>query len=300
MSIAIVTGATGFLGSHLLRRLLREGWEVVALKRSNSQIPQGIDANAKLRWFDADQSSGIKDAFDATPTVDAVFHLAASYARNDEPPSKTAQTNFLFPLRVLEIALQREVKLFVSTDSCFTLDYPYLLAYTLSKKQFTEWGRILSSKSSMRFVNLELQHPFGPGDQPWKFVPWIIQQCNKDHLSIALTSGEQRKDFIYVDDVIDAYFAIVSHENSLATGFHHFECGRGEAFALRKFVEIVHRACKSNCTLDFGALPYRDNEIMYSAADTTRLRELGWALKWSLEDGIANTISEHLKAIRHN
>ncbi len=295
MSTAIVTGATGFLGSHLARRLRLDDWDVIALKRSLSQIPKHLADDPKIRWFDVDTATGISDAFDATNTIDAVVHLAASYGRKEDPPTSIVQSNLIFPLEILQRSLQRDVPLFINTDTCFTIEYPYLQSYTLSKKQFSEWGRILAATSGMRFVNLELQHPFGPGDRSGKFVPWIIQQCHQDCVPIPLTPGEQKKDFIYVDDVVMAFLTIMARFDKLDKGYHHIECGRGESISLRRFVELVHEASQSNCPLEFGKMPYRPMEIMNSVADTHRLRELGWKSICSIEDGISATVSEYRK-----
>src|SRR5262249_16111433 len=154
-----------------------------------------------------------------------------------------------FPLRLLERAVAAKVSVFVNTDTCFTTDYKYLRPYTLSKKQFVQWGRILCDGPGTRFVTLVLQHPYGPGDRPTKLVPAMIRECLTSTGEIKLTPGEQRKDFVYVGDVAEAYRFVLEKATDLPAGFSEFEVGSGTAIPVRQFVETVHRLTNSRATL---------------------------------------------------
>ena len=177
-------------------------------------------------------------------------------------------------------------------DTCFTPSYQYLRPYTLSKKQLAAWGRTLADGTATRFVNLVLQHPYGPGDRPGKFVPGMIRECLDSTGDIALTLGEQRKDFVYAGDVAAAFLAVLNNLDKLPPGGTDLECGTGAAVSIREFVEAIHRLTASRATLRFGALPYRAGEIMLSEANPTALRALGWAPTVSLEDGLWRTLRE--------
>jgi nucleoside-diphosphate-sugar epimerase len=147
---------------------------------------------------------------------------------------------------------------------------------------------------------LKLFHPYGPGDRADKFVPWIVRQCRASKGEIALTRGEQQKDFIYVDDVVRAVHVILKKQEEMPTGFTEFECGRGAAVTIRQFVESVHRQTKSRAALNFGALPYRENEIMFSQADITKLQALGWCPEVGVEAGVRQMLQatcEHASVI---
>ncbi len=266
-----------------MRRLLVDGWRVLATKRPQSLIDPAWSAYPQLQWVEGDTGSAIESWFDESDSIEAIFHLATDYGRSQAATIQTFESNLVFPMRLLDAALRYKTPLFLNTDTCFRIDYPYLQSYTLSKKQFVAWGKLLAETSPIHWINLELQHPYGPGDRPGKFVPWIIDQVRQDGPPIPLTTGEQQKDFIYVDDVVQACLTILEARAGLEPGFHHIECGTGNAIAVRDFVERVHRICQSNRPLAFGALPTRDREVMHSVANVNRLRSLGWQAQVSLD-----------------
>jgi len=284
---ALVTGATGFIGGHVVRALHAAGWRVHALARATSDV-----GGLKAAGVTVHDAAGDPDAVFTAGPLDAVLLLAASYGRGAESPSATLAANVRFPLTLLERAVAATVPVVVHADTCFTPDYKYLRPYTLSKKQFAQWGRVLADGTATRFVNLVLQHPYGPGDRVGKFVPGMLRECLDAAGDIALTLGEQRKDFVYVGDVAAAFLAVLDNLGKLPAGAVDLECGTGQAVSIRAFVETIHRLTGSRAALRFGALPYRDGEIMLSQADPTALRALGWEARVALDDGLRATLRE--------
>jgi nucleoside-diphosphate-sugar epimerase len=120
----------------------------------------------------------------------------------------------------------------------------------------------------------------------------MIQECLDSTGEIALTPGEQRKDFVYVGDVVAAVLTVLEGLDRLPPGPTDLECGTGEAVSIRGFVETVHRLTASRATLRFGALPYRENEIMLSQANPGDLRALGWEPRTTLEAGLRAILRE--------
>lgn len=291
MKTAIVTGISGFIGSHIARALVRSGWCIHGLQRPTSDISSLKEARDKISFHVVDPTRP-ESVFNALPACDAVLHLATNYGRDGESSSTLLCDNTLFPLRLLEWTLSRGIPALINADTCFTPEYPYLRSYTTSKKQFTQWGEVLCATASTRFVNLKLQHPYGPGDRPGKFVPAIIRDCLNNVGNINLTPGEQKKDFVYIADVVDAFVVVLEQLDSLTSGFSSLDCGTGHAVSIRDFVGMVHRLTRSQAVLQFGALPYRDHEIMLSQANSTDLNALGWSAKTTLEEGLLLTIGD--------
>jgi len=283
----IVTGPSGFIGQHVVQHLLDAGWQVHGIARATSNTQYLRQAGMQVH--DCDLPSA--DILQQVGVVDAVVHCAAAYGRDATNVSSVVKTNVLLPLRWLEAAVSAQVRMFIHLDTCFSLSYPYLRPYTLSKKQMVAWGSEIAGSSSTCFANLQLQHPFGPGDRAGKFIPWVIEQCLQVEQSVQLTEGTQKKDFVYVADVAGAVACLIDHRLELEPGFTEFPCGRGDAVPVRQFVETIHRIAASNAQLQFGAIPQRPGEPEISEADISALKRIGWSPEFTLEEGLRRTLA---------
>ena len=145
-------------------------------------------------------------------------------------------------------------------------------------------------------VNVALEHFYGPGDDPSKFVSNIIGKLLRQEACIALTPGEQRRDFIYIDDVVDGFLKIIDWSFGQSAGFHHYEIGSGQTLSIRDFVQQIKRLTGNERTeLAFGALPYRALEVMESRVNLAPLAGLGFQPRISLEEGLSRTIAGERK-----
>jgi nucleoside-diphosphate-sugar epimerase len=107
-----------------------------------------------------------------------------------------------------------------------------------------------------------------------------------------LTLGEQKRDFIYIDDVVSAYLMIMKKAIDFDNTFIEFDVGSGQSISIRSFVETVHRLTSSQTHLSFGAMPYRQGEVMHSEADISGLSALGWKCQYDVATGIKKVIDE--------
>ena len=288
MSIVIITGATGFLGSTIAKALITGGHRVIALKRSFSDIYRLIDIQSELVFYDIEHLDYVRP-FTEHGHIDAVIHTSTCYGRAGETSTQVFQANTAFPLRLLDASISFNTDTFFNTDTILS---PYLNTYALSKKHFSDWGRLLASDSRIRFINIRLEHLYGTGDDLSKFTTWVAKSCLNNVPEIKLTAGEQCRDFIYIEDAVSAYMQMLRCASDLGSGFQEIDLGSGETVTIRRFVEMVHRISGSNSNLVFGAIPYRENEIMESNAKIKPLLTLWWECKTGLEEGITNMIKD--------
>ncbi|WNC16634.1 NAD-dependent epimerase/dehydratase family protein [Brevibacillus brevis] len=289
----LITGATGFIGSHLVKGLLADGHSIFILKRSGSDCSRLADVWKDLTAVDLDRGRW-QSLFERGGGVEAIIHAATSYGRHGESLAELVQANVAFPLQLLELAQRQGTALFINTDtfsSAPAVLSAHFRGYNLTKRQFLEWGKeIAATRASLCFRNMRLEHVYGPFDGEKKFVPSVIKSC-LDHVpELKLTAGEQRRDFIYVEDVVAAYRTVLAQGLNQGCSFAEYQVGTGVATSIQEFVRLVHRLTDSRTNLSFGALPYADHEIMLSKADNAGLRELGWSWKVGLPDGIGKIV----------
>jgi nucleoside-diphosphate-sugar epimerase len=287
MKRILLTGITGFLGSHLAKALLVDGYEVVALKRKLSSLRRVESIISDIDFFDI-EGLDFDRLFRDCGKIDIIIHTATCYGRNNESVSEIFAANTEFPLRLLDAGNRAGVEMFLNTD---TILDKYLNLYALSKNQLLQWGKFFSMHEEIRFWNIRLEHFYGPDDDPTKFSTYVINSCLQNVPELKLTKGEQKRDFIYIDDVVSAYMALLK-KNTFNSSFSEFDVGSGRSVSIREFVEIVHRLTGSKTRLVFGALPYREGEVMHSEADISGLAALGWGCSYDIETGLKQVIEQ--------
>lgn len=288
MKRILLTGATGCLGSHLTKAILGAGHEIVALKRRSSSLGRLGEAASRMTFFDIEERD-LNHVFSECGRIDAIIHTATCYGRNNETVSEIFAANTEFPLRLLDAGNRAGVKTFFNTD---TILDKYLNLYALSKNQLLQWGKFFARHEKIHFVNLRLEHFYGPDDEPTKFSTYVISSCLGNAPDLKLTQGEQKRDFIHIDDVVSAYMILLEKEDRPSKPFIELDVGSGRPVSIREFVETVHSLASSRTRLDFGALPYRTGETMHSEADISGLTALGWQCRYDLVNGLKQVIEQ--------
>ena len=281
----LMTGATGFLGSNLLKEFVKQKFEVTILKRSFSDTGRIKDLLKFVKFFNLDKIS-IEDIFKKVK-ADVILHCATSYGRSDTDPFAVIDANLLLPLKLLEAGKKNNIKYFINTDTILNKRINY---YSLSKSQFKDWLEMYSEKSVC--VNILLEHFYGAFDDKTKFVPFIIDKLLSNAEKVDLTEGRQKRNFIYIDDVVDAFIKVLRNLDNLNFGVYNYEIATDKSFEIRQVVELIKKISGDTVTrLNFGVIQYRKNEIMDSKADTKAIRSLGWQPKYSLVQGLTKTIN---------
>ena len=288
----LLTGGTGFLGSNLLRKLIAADYNVVLLVRRSSNfsnIADMLDKVTLLYSEDADFGSLF-----AKNRIDCIVHCATNYGRKGQLPLAILDSNLILPLKLLQIGAENGLKCFINTDTVLGMNISH---YSLSKAQFKEWLKIYSGR--LVCVNMALEHFYGPGDDESKFVTWIIRGLLKQSKSIDLTSGDQKREFIYIDDVVDAFLRVIKSAVSLNNGYIPYEIGAEKSVKIREFVILVKSLMKNSRTrLNFGAIPYRKGEILEHKTDLAGIKKLGWKARIPLTTGLRKTITSERSLLR--
>jgi CDP-paratose synthetase len=273
----LITGASGFIGKALSKMLIERGYLVTALLRSQSdfRIPK---LNILTKEQLINDSSLIK-------SFDAVIHLATCYMRAGESEQQLRESNIDWPLDLLELSLKANLKVFINSDTFYP---PERDLYSASKREFLERALKLTAGSTLRFINLRLQHVYGIGDSKGKFIPYLIDQFKSSVKSIDLTGAEQQRDFTYLEDVLNAYLIVLEHALSSSDFVNPFltDLGSAKLIRLSEMIELLRNLSGAKTKLNYGSVPYLNAEIFKPVVNVEPLLKLGFKAKWSLEAGL--------------
>jgi UDP-glucose 4-epimerase len=299
---ALVTGGAGFIGSHLVDRLLADGCSVVVLDNFSTGRPQNlahVAADQPLTLIEAD----ITDYDTIAPhfkDVDWVFHLAAlaDIVPSIERPTDYFNANVIGTQRVLEAARNANVKRFVyaASSSCYGIpdatptpesaemrpQYPYALTKRLGEELALHWGQVYSMPVvSTRFFNVYGPRSRTSGTYGAVFGVFLAQKLNKKPFTV-VGDGTQTRDFTYVTDIADAL--VKSAGSSISDTV--FNVGSGNTYSVNRLVELLGGPVVH--------IPKRPGEPDCTFADISAIKkELTWKPRVSFEDGV-KLILQHI------
>ncbi len=297
----LVTGAAGFIGSHLTRRLVAEGARVSAFVMSASDQRALADAADHLSFYTVDISQAeTVHATMARVQPEMVFHLAA--VGTGEPAVTlplALRVNVQGTRNLLEAACRVGVQRFIHTGTAYergeVAGYDLqgndalgsLAMYAASKSAAHALVQEYARTRGLQAVILRLCTVYGPGQSARSLVPSAILAALEDS-DFPMTPGEQLRDFIFVNDIVEGY---VRAATAKGIEGNVIDLGTGSPLTVREVVRRVFELAGSQARPLVGALPYRPGEMMEQVADTRPARErLGWQAMTSLEDGLRQTI----------
>ncbi|MEW6001032.1 MAG: SDR family NAD(P)-dependent oxidoreductase [Nitrospirota bacterium] len=301
--VILVTGAAGFIGSHLTRRLIGEGAEVhVLISRNSNQFRiQDITKDLKIWYGDVRDYPSVSFCIkNSKPQI--IFHLAAfrNVKRDPELIDTVINVNIKGTLNLLQRVLEEKVDLecFVNTgaseeygdgETPFSEDQREMPVspYSASKVAVTHFCQMLCKTMGLPIVTVRPFLTYGPFQDTDMFIPSLIHHClqKKD---FAMTEGDQTREFNYVDDVVEAFLlAAVSRE---ALG-EVINIGNGIEYRIRDVAEKIVLMMGSPIKLLIGALPKRPGENRHFFCINEKARRLlGWVPRISLDEGLERTI----------
>jgi nucleoside-diphosphate-sugar epimerase len=284
----LITGASGFLGSHLRHRLLKEGAEVHAISRR----PHGSDSDGICWWQAnmADEGSTCRIMHEIKP--DLIFHLSglATASPERELVLPTLHSLLVSTVNVLTAATKvgcRRIILAASLtepqpdQSEIAPSSPYAAAKWASGA----YARMFHKLYGVPVVLLRPFMTYGPGQDERKLIPHVILSLLQRRAP-KLSSGEQRIDWVYVDDVIDGFIAAASTPDIEG---QTIDLGSGTLVSIRSVVDQLVELIGADVEPLFGAVGNRPCEPVRKADMVTAFDKLGWKARVTLTLGLAHT-----------
>ena len=293
--ISLVTGGCGFIGSHIVDRLLAEGHTVRVIDNFTTGRPENLkhhkdNNNLTIYQLDIRNKAEIRDIFCG---VDYVFHMAAlaDIVPSIQKPWEYYSTNVLGTYNVVECAKEEGIKklVYAASSSCYGIpdkfptdedakiqpQYPYALTKRLGEETVLHWGQVYDVPVvSLRLFNVYGTRSRTSGTYGAVFGVFLAQKLAGKPFTVVGT-GEQTRDFTYVTDIADAFYtaAISNITNEI------FNVGSGGTYSVNRLCELL-----GGETIH---IPKRPGEPDCTFADTTKIEKvLNWKAKVSLEQGV--------------
>jgi nucleoside-diphosphate-sugar epimerase len=299
----LVSGATGFIGSFLIKQLINDGHDVSILVRNYSSFTRIADVKGKLRIIAVDYKNlenYKSEILENNPEL--FFHLGwfgveNTFHNDDDMISINIRTS----MSLCKIILKSNIKSVIALGS--QAEYgPYTCVinenhstnpttlYGIAKLSVYNIFNYYLQTQGIRYVWLRLFSSYGPSDNPNWLIPYLINTL-AENKSPALTKCEQIWDYIYIDDVISALVTCAFNNNAKGV----YNLGSGIGYPLKMVITKIRDMINPAIQLNFGEISYRKNQIMILQADNTKLKiETGWQPFVELKEGLMNTINWYL------
>lgn len=289
----LVTGATGFIGRHLVTRLINMGWEVHVVVREASHLPDSPMLSLLVKHTHDGTTDGmVRLVSEAKP--DVVCHLASVFVAQHAPKdvAPLVVSNILFGSQLLEAMRVNGVTKFVNTGTSWqhfeNRDYCPVCLYAATKQAFQAMVDYYVDACNYKVITLKLFDTYGPDDLRPKLFSLLKNTTNTEEV-LVMSPGEQRIDLVYIDDVIDAYLIAVEKlmENKVVSQ-ESYALSSGCAISLKELVAIWEEVADRKLPIQWGGRHYREREVMIPW--NTGIPISGFEPKVSLHEGIARIL----------
>jgi len=304
----LVTGGAGFIGSHVVDRLVLDGHEVVVLDDLSSGSLKNIEHHLDepgFRFVEGDirQARTVEKALEG---VDAVIHEAAiaSVPLSMKNPALTNEVNVLGTLNLLKASLEVGVKRFVYASSSAVYGAPSKLPisedaplkpispYGESKMAAERHCQTFYEAYGLETVRLRYFNVYGPRQAASEYagvMPKFLERIRRDQPPVIFWDGEQTRDFVYIGDVVEATLLALDREGAAGEVFN---IGTGEATTIKKLCEIFLKLT-GKTHLKPIYMDAKPGDIRHSQADITKaMKLLGYKPKVSLEQGVRGFMNQ--------
>jgi CDP-3, 6-dideoxy-D-glycero-L-glycero-4-hexulose-4-reductase len=287
----LVTGATGYLGSVLTRRLAAAGWEVHALVRADSLVRRVTDAVTAERLHRVPSTTPEMMALVKSLHPRSIFHVAAAGGLAHRPDEIAAlvEANFTLAVALAEAATAVPTSL-ICAGSYWEYGEAGVRApnslYAATKHALDPVLAYYADLRGLRWMKLMLHDIYGPADWRNRLVPQLVAAA-MDGTAIDMTDGTQELEPVHVEDAADAFVHASELLAESAADPAVFGVGGGERLTVRALAALIEEVSGRRIDARWGVRPYPPGQILLQAR---RPPLPGWSRRYRLRDGLGSVI----------
>jgi len=296
---ALVTGATGYIGSKLVKRLISIGWTVHIVIRPNSKLTCLMPFLEQITVHKHDGTTHGMVALVAKANPDTVFHLASLFLAEHKlgDVENLIVSNVLFATQLTQAMVNNNVTNFVNSGTSWQYfcgnDYDPVNLYAATKQAFESLLKFYVETNDLKVITLALFDTYGPDDSRKKLIP-LFFDVKKTDQELIMSPGRQLIDLVYIDDVIDAFVIAAKLLRKQVIKHSLYGISSKSAMPLVDVVKTFEAVTSITLPIKWGGRSYRAREIMIPWSQHSALP--GWEPKTSLREGltkIKNALDEN-------
>ena len=302
MPKVLLTGANGFVGSHVFHHFIGLGWDIVITLRSDSNCWR-IESQLSLVDVVNLDEVALEKIF-LVHEIDCVVHLATLYRKNDdlEELGSLIDSNVVFPLALASEAQKAGVRAFINTGTFFEYAQSNdILKESAGRKPVNNYAatkiafskQLEKYKAHMSIVELVLFSPYGPADND-KLIPYVVKNL-LEHQSPKLQQGNNQIDLVYVADIAKAFEKAVSYVIENGPGFDRINIASGRSVSVKQVGLLLQKIFNSSVECEYGEL---DKPISVEADISKAKCLLDWAPATPLEQGLESTVRYYKECLQ--
>lgn len=289
MKRAIVTGATGFVGSNLCKYLIENNWEVSIISRPSSDYTNINSVLNKVQLFEYDWNVEKLISFFKEKEADVVFHLASLFIAEHESNqiNQLVDSNIKFGLHILEAMKESSTKQLINTGTSWqhyhTNEYNPVNLYAATKQAFESLIKYYTEAENIRCITLKLFDTYGESDTRPKLIN-LLHKFADENKELNMSPGEQILDLVHVDDVVRAFVKAYEYLVEHRTKYEEFGVGSRKPIQLKDLIDKFELVTGKKLNIIWGGRSYRKREVMklWDAYEPLP----GWNVEINLEEGL--------------
>lgn len=267
-NICIITGATGYIGSHVLKHLLSKGWEIHVVADPKFGYSAIEDVRSQIDIFEYNGEINSLITYFQKVNVDVVFHLAAAVITNYKPEQVPVliQSNIQFGTEILEAMKASSTRKIVSTGSYWqnynSDSYNPVDLYAATKEAFEKIVKLYVDAFNVRHINLRLFDVYGEDDKRPKLWNILKKIAGTDEV-IEVSPGEQQLDMVHISDVCTAYeaaYQLLLESDDIQN--ETFGVMTGKQYSLKSIISLYEQKMGKKMNVHFGGRAYKAREVM--------------------------------------